>query len=226
MIQTACMDVRWLEEEALLASYSRYVSERCREKLQRLRPLSSRAKTLGAELLLWEVLRRQGKQADREIMEQEGGKPYFPQTPEISFNLSHSGDFVACVVSDHAAGVDIQEVRPQKADVAGRYFTERERNYIAESGQPEQAFIEIWSLRESYMKKTGEGFALPLGEFSIETGDEIRVIRNGIRQPEAFRLWHPIPGYVLTVCGAKDISPQVLHVTEIEVRNKEWNGEN
>lgn len=224
MIQTAVMDVRWLEAEEQLETYSGFVSKRCQDKLQRLRPVSSRARSLGAELLLWTILRRQQRTVKREISESTGGKPYFLSAPELKFNLSHSGHFAAGAVAAAAVGVDIQEIRPQKADVAGRYFTEAERAYIAEAENSEQAFMEIWSLRESYLKETGEGLALSLHEFSILPGEHFRVCRNGILQEERLKLWHPAPGYVLAVCGREEISPPVWWVTEKEVRDLIWNG--
>ncbi|WP_434311528.1 4'-phosphopantetheinyl transferase family protein [Hominifimenecus sp. rT4P-3] len=224
MIQTAVMDVRWLEDETQLEMYSSFVSKRCQDKLQRLRPISSRARSLGAELLLWAMLRRQQRTVKWEISESTGGKPYFATAPELKFNLSHSGYFAAGAVAQAAVGVDIQEVRPQKANVAGRYFTEAERTYIAEAEHPEQAFMEVWSLRESYLKKTGEGLALSLNEFSILPGEHFRVCRNGVLQEERLKLWHPEPGYALAVCGQEEIFPLVWRVTEKEVRDLIWNG--
>ena len=36
------------------------------------------------------------------------GKPFFPDIPEVRFNLSHSGDRIACVFSDKETGLDLQ----------------------------------------------------------------------------------------------------------------------
>ena len=40
-----------------------------------------------------------------------GGKPYFPDRPELEFNLSHSGDLLLCALDGSPVGADIQQVR-------------------------------------------------------------------------------------------------------------------
>ena len=42
----------------------------------------------------------------------DGGKPYLLDYPQLRFNLSHSGEFVAIAVSRHQVGVDIEKLRP------------------------------------------------------------------------------------------------------------------
>ncbi len=247
MIQAVIMETGWLEPEAVQAFYAPMVSRRCREKLRRVRPANARASSLGAELLLRSVLARLGIPPAGELEEQPGGKPFFSETPDLCFNVSHSGAWAACVVSSRAAGVDIQEIRPLKADVAGRYFSRWEQEYIQKAEKPEKAFIEIWALRESYMKKTGEGLALPLEAFSVEQGhgstvfrrtwpdngcgslldDTFRVIRNGQMQPERFWLREPVPGYMLAICGQEELAPGLWQTEEKEVKELfGWNGPN
>lgn len=225
MIQTAVMEVRWLEPAEVQAFFVPRISERCRRKLERIRPAASRAKSLGAELLLQIMLGRLGISPGRELAEEPGGKPYFPEHPEVGFNVSHSGAYVACVVSQGASGVDIQEIRPGKADVAGRYFSPWEQEYIRQAKNPEKAFIEIWALRESYLKKTGEGMRLSLRAFFLEQrevpapyGGLFQVRRGGQAQPERFWLGEVVPGYVLAVCGEEKLAPEVWQVGPQEVK--------
>lgn len=35
------------------------------------------------------------------------GKPYLLNYPDVHFNISHSGEYVACAVADSPVGVDI-----------------------------------------------------------------------------------------------------------------------
>ena len=58
----------------------------------------------------------------------EDGKPFLPGLPDIHFNLSHSGDYIACAFSDQEVGLDLQEhSRPHTSIVriAKRFFPRR-----------------------------------------------------------------------------------------------------
>lgn len=239
MMQAAVMEVGWLEPEDIQVFFMPFLSRRCRQKQERIRPVAGRTRSLGAELLLQVMLGRLGILGGRELAEEPGGKPYFPEHPEVQFNVSHSGSYVACVVSCRESGVDIQEIRPEKANVAGRYFSRWEQEYIRQSENPEKAFIEIWALRESYLKKTGEGLALSLRDFSLEPADvpaqsglvqeengKTQVLfrrgfqarRSGQIQPERFWLWEGAPGYMMAVCGQEDLAPEIWRVGQQEVK--------
>ena len=53
------------------------------------------------------------------------GKPQLIDFPQVHFNLSHSGDWALCVISDDGpVGVDIEVVRPldEHDDLAARFF--------------------------------------------------------------------------------------------------------
>ena len=39
----------------------------------------------------------------------EDGKPFIPGLADIHFNLSHSGDYIACAFSDQEVGLDLRE---------------------------------------------------------------------------------------------------------------------
>ena len=46
------------------------------------------------------------------------GKPVFQGCPDIHFSLSHCHDAVACAVSDHLVGIDIESTEHYTIDVA------------------------------------------------------------------------------------------------------------
>ena len=46
----------------------------------------------------------------------EHGKPYFPAHLDVSFSLSHSGGCVLVGVHDRPLGVDIERLRPVRAE--------------------------------------------------------------------------------------------------------------
>ena len=89
----------------------------------------------------------------------------------MHFNLSHSGSYAVCAVSDAPVGVDI-EVRRKNTNlkVAKRFFSQAENDYIDSFEtleSREDAFYRIWTLKEAFVKATGEGLSRPLNEFSF-----------------------------------------------------------
>ena len=64
----------------------------------------------------------------------EQGKPQIVNFPK-KFNLSHSGDYVVCGVSDGEVGVDIQKWVPFKDRTAERFFAKAEWKLLQETGQ-------------------------------------------------------------------------------------------
>ena len=83
-----------------------------RERLMKLRE-DKRQEPLCAYLLLclalWELYEWRGLP---EIAENSMGKPYFPEHPEVHFNISHTSGAVLVGVSDQPIGVDIEKIRP------------------------------------------------------------------------------------------------------------------
>lgn len=80
-----------------------------------------------------------------------------PQAGRVDFNLSHSGDWVACAVGlDCQLGVDVESPRRRRSyrALAAEYFAESESRQL--DGLPEeqcrQRFYELWTLKESYLK--------------------------------------------------------------------------
>jgi len=90
----------------------------------------------------------------------ENGKPI---VKNISFNISHSGNYLAVLIdSCRAIGVDIEhELRSGKVvnSLAKRFFSEQEFNAIKNIKSTEQSilFNRIWTLKEAVLKSTGEG---------------------------------------------------------------------
>lgn len=95
------------------------------------------------------------------------GKPRLSdQSPmkELSFNLSHSGDWLAVGVTvDNDIGVDVQHKQHQHslAELAQRFFSPEEAESLATQPEARQAehFFRLWTLKEAYLKARGLGIA-------------------------------------------------------------------
>ena len=101
---------------------------------------------------------------------EEQGKPQIVNFPK-KFNLSHSGDYVVCGVSNGEVGVDIQKWVPYKERTAERFFAKEEWELLQEKDEQERTelFYRLWSRKEAYGKYTGQGIGSAVGEdFSNE----------------------------------------------------------
>ncbi len=112
----------------------------------------------------------------------ENGKP---ECEDVCFNISHSGNFVIGVAAlkenVREIGCDIEYMDNAPLEVADKYFFNSEKEYIQKSENPSLAFWKLWTLKESYMKMTGEGMSLPLDSFEVVC-DDLSVYRQGVRQ--------------------------------------------
>ncbi len=85
----------------------------------------------------------------------------------LRFNLTHSGDLVACVVSKTiACGIDVESMRPVEnlMRLARAVLAPQELEELRSRPPGERLahFYEYWTLKESYIKARGLGLSLPL----------------------------------------------------------------
>lgn len=101
------------------------------------------------------------------------GKPSLISHPDLPFNVSHSGDWVAVISGGHAPlGVDVEKISHIDMAIAERFFSPLEsRNLAAEpADQQLETFYQLWTLKESYIKAVGMGLSMPLDSFSMLRG--------------------------------------------------------
>ena len=92
-----------------------------------------------------------------EISRAQGGKPCFKDCPDRHFNLSHSGEYALCALSDAPVGVDIEAVRPRKEGLPAYTFKGADYERYLALGGDWDAFYTLWTEVESVIKYTGEG---------------------------------------------------------------------
>lgn len=127
------------------------------------------------------------------------GKPYFSNIENLYYNLSHSGDYVVLAMSDTNVGIDIQKIEPKIKNVAKRFFTDEENQYLNSLDGEERifAFYKIWSVKESYIKYTGRGLRQELSSFNVSLNDDYASIKN---EDLILTLINEIPNYSICVC--------------------------
>lgn len=131
------------------------------------------------------------------------GKPFLTECPDVHFNISHSGEYVCCAVSECEVGVDIQRYQEKVGGIAERFFTEADNNLLENSnGKKLEMFFRIWSVRESYMKLTGRGMGQGLDSFEINW--KRRQIYDQGLPTACFEEYTGIEGYSLCVCIGRE----------------------
>lgn len=127
---------------------------------------------LGDLLVRMTVSRHLGvRNSDIRFGTNQYGKPHLIGMPDFSFNLAHSGEWLALIWSrkNQALGVDVEAVKPIDFGIAERFFTAEEQAYIMSKDGSERldAFFTLWTLKESYIKARGKGLSIPLDSFTL-----------------------------------------------------------
>ena len=121
---------------------------------------------IAEELLRTGLKEEYGKDLDFEPRAKgEYGKPFFTLEPSIHYNISHSGKYVLCILSDQEVGIDVQEhTRVNREQMLSRMVPPEMIRPILDSDDPEKAFFAQWALREAYiLHDAGSGGRLQRG---------------------------------------------------------------
>ena len=138
-----------------------------REKALQYKKLDDRKRSVLAFVLLQRALREEyGITEIPEFVYNEFGKPSLPNLP-IHFSLSHCKDAVACAVSDHNVGIDVENIVPYNPDVARRVCTATELEMLDQSENKDVEFIKLWTMKEAISKYEEMGLSLPFSEIKI-----------------------------------------------------------
>lgn len=144
-------------------------------KILKYKLADDRKRSLAAGMIMDKILIENNIPANS-IYYGSNGKPY---ADGIFFNVAHSGNCAFGVSSDCEIGCDVEIIKQAHLDIAKRFFTESEYNYISDSENKDNIFFKLWTIKESYIKFTGEGLRTPLNSFEIQVNDDnISIIEN------------------------------------------------
>jgi len=157
----------------------------------------------------------------------ENGKPVlappFADTG-LAFNLAHTAGLVSIAFArERTLGVDVEHfrLRGPPLHVAPRYFSAEEVAAL-EALPPDQRvarFYALWTLKESWLKATGEGLAGGLDRVSFRF-DEPR-FANGVRFSDAqagWRFWQatPSPEHLLALALRSELDAVEVSLFRLE----------
>ncbi|WP_344953379.1 4'-phosphopantetheinyl transferase family protein [Zobellella aerophila] len=150
-----------------------------------------------------------------EIRVDQKGKPALVNQP-LFFNLSHSGPYLALALDTRAdLGVDVETRRlnnVQAHRLARRYLHPDEQRWLLAQADPAQAFIRLWTAKESLVKAQGSGIAGSLAGFSWHPDS----VHTRLGQ-QSYRLYQwPLPSawLSLAVAGEQGPAPQLIKLTD------------
>ena len=174
------------------------------EKALQYKKLDDRKRSVLAFVLLQCALRDEyGITEIPEFVYNEFGKPSLPNLP-IYFSLSHCKDAVACAVSDHNIGIDVESIVPYNPDVARRVCTADELKMLEQSSNKDVEFIKLWTVKEAISKYEGMGLSLPFAE--IDFLDYV-ICSISLKEKK----------YALSVCYNENQVPDVIKVLGTDI---------
>jgi 4'-phosphopantetheinyl transferase len=165
-------DIDPFSDDAFLEEKLMQVNMQRRAKVLRCKHKEDRMRSLAAGLLLRRGMEEQGISYDDAVFgTNKEGKPILLSQPDFFYNISHSGSYAVCGIWDHELGVDLECVSERFSgskglrrmeQVARRSFTEEEQLFFARTDNCDQAdaFVKIWTGKESFAKYKGAGIAM------------------------------------------------------------------
>lgn len=196
-----------------------YVTKERREKLKRYRFQEDYLRSLLGEIF---IRMKAAKYIGVDISEidigyNKFGKPHIVGANNFEYNISHSGDWVICAISNKYIGIDIEKIGKAHLDVAERFFTKDEYKILCEveKGRVDETFFKLWTMKESYVKWLGGGLSIPLNTFSFIKNDDYFYVDEN----KSIRVYIPSfeSGYLLAICTTDEYNNavQIIDIKEL-----------
>lgn len=181
-----------------------YISAERQKKILRFKFDKDKIISLFTELLIKKSINQEFGVSYNDITfsYNEYGKPYLKDKDNYYFSVSHSKNCIVFISDCNPIGIDIEKITTKNPLVARRFFTINENILIDNSNNPNIAFFDIWTKKESYIKMIGLGLSKPLTSFDV-TSTDLQYL---------FKTKH-IDDYSLTVCSS---NPSDIHLEEVD----------
>ncbi|MEO6719969.1 MAG: 4'-phosphopantetheinyl transferase superfamily protein [Ferruginibacter sp.] len=160
-----------MENRLPAAAYNKYFNELpvfIKEKIGSYRHWQDAERSLvGHTLLKWglETFNIQGYSLAH-LKYTEFQKPYLEA--HINFNITHSGQYVLCAISDiNKVGIDVEEIKEIPLIDFTQFFYEEEWQAVLNSAKQLHAFYTLWTKKEAFLKVIGSGLNVPVNQVVI-----------------------------------------------------------
>lgn len=149
------------------------------------------------------------------------GRPALVPNAPFDFNLTNTEALVACVIGAGPVAVDAEPLPRLGSihEVAHMVFTDAERERLKRA--PELG-LDLWVLKESYMKAVGYGMSLPPSTFEMRQGDDghwsvaHKTVPAGlVLPPDGHLQFH------LLTLAAHRVAICALDLTQLQIRKRD-----
>ncbi len=181
MLKYYCANISLVEEPEVFDEWLGKMNMQRREKVLRCKNIKDKRRSLLAGILLRTALEKENiLYEDAEFGLSCDGKPILLTHPEIHFSISHSEDYVGCIISDRLVGVDLEysqkslfidenENRLEKIAKKSLAPAEWERFSKIDSENKKKLFLEYWTKKESFSKAMGKGLKMNFSQIDTES---------------------------------------------------------
>lgn len=149
---------------------------------KKYRSILKRKMSIYAYDLLLQALYQSNNITDAIIAFEEKGKPYLKNYPNIHIGISHSGNYAACIIDNAPCGIDIEQYRTINSRIYRKALSSAETDWVnlAKDEQEQNIrFLRLWTMKEAYLKKTGEGITVKLQNISLIKNNILIKTYNG-----------------------------------------------
>lgn len=194
-----------------------------KERIRRFRRWEDAHLSLLADLLVRAIVGQREHIRNKDISFSTGsyGKPVLSYRSDIHFNVSHSGDWVACAIDSGEVGIDIEQIADADLSISEQFFSGDEYKDILASACPVERFYEYWTIKKSYLKFIGKGLSEPLNSFNVRIlpDGRIQLEKSGVPASNLhFKQYGACDGYKLAVCCEHSTFPgECIFITPQEI---------
>lgn len=166
--------IRWDELTTFIMKHWDVMSELEKKKINGFKFYEDRMRCASGKVLTRLLLSRylDLENTKIEICHGKYGKPYLKQIEKesaIQFNVSHSGSVVVLAfVNFNNIGIDVEQIDPffEYEDIVRSFFSKEEIEYVQRKKSSE-AFYQLWTAKEAYLKAIGKGLIEEMPSFLI-----------------------------------------------------------
>ncbi|WP_027339633.1 4'-phosphopantetheinyl transferase family protein [Halonatronum saccharophilum] len=169
-------------------------------------------RTVIGEVLIRDIISNELKIKNEDIFfkRNDYGKPFLKNNPNFHFNISHSGSWIVCAISNKQIGIDIEKIENIDLNIAKEFFSKEEyRNLILKDKKDRLGyFYKLWTSKESYIKAVGKGLSIPLNSFTVKDNNKIWLNDKFKFSEFVLKTYNIGDYYKLTVCNANNLFPK------------------
>ncbi len=212
MINAFLLESDVLNDDEIFHKYYSTMSEYRKSKIDKLKKRNDKNLSLAVGIIMQAYLKQLNLSEQKmRYSTKANGKPFFTDYSNLYFNASHSGNVAVCVFSDGEIGCDVQKLTNANKNIAKRYFTQYEYDFIFNSLNSNEAFTRIWSIKEAFLKLEGTGLGGGLSNINVMIDEDIAKINSSDVNIKEYRFEE----YFISVCSYQKIMAKDIKIISV-----------